>query len=90
MRLHSRSIAVADIHSHVPFVREVGGVTIVNPGSMGQSRDGDARASCAVFDTDTQAVEIIRCEYNIDLVCAQIRESMPNADELVQILEQGH
>ncbi|HJH29490.1 MAG TPA: metallophosphoesterase [Methanosarcinaceae archaeon] len=77
-------------HSHVPFVREVGGVTIINPGSVGQSRDNDTRASCAVFDTNTQAVDIIRCEYDIDSVCAQIRESMPHADELIQILERGH
>lgn len=86
--MHADVIVVG--HSHVPFVRNVGGVTIVNPGSVGQSRDGDTRASCAMFDTDTQAVEIIRCEYDIDSVCAQIRERMPHADELVQILERGH
>ena len=77
-------------HSHIPFVRKVDGVTIINPGSVGQSRDGDTRASCAVFDTKTRAVEIIRCEYDIDSVCTQIRESMPHADELVQILERGY
>lgn len=77
-------------HSHIPFVRKVDGVTIINPGSVGQSRDGDTRASCAVFDTKTREVEIIRCEYDIDSVCTQIRESMPHADELVQILERGY
>ncbi|MDO9517638.1 MAG: metallophosphoesterase family protein [Methanosarcinaceae archaeon] len=86
--MHADVIVVG--HSHIPFVRDVGGVKIVNPGSVGQSRDGDARASCAVFDTETQAVDIIRCEYDIDSVCTQIRESMPHADELIQILERGH
>ncbi len=86
--MHADVIVIG--HSHVPFIREVGGVTIINPGSVGQSRDDDTRASCAVFDTKTRAVEIIRCEYDIDSVCAQIRERMPHADELIQILERGH
>lgn len=86
--MHADVIVVG--HSHIPFVRKVDGVTIINPGSVGQSRDKDTRASCAVFDTETQAVEIIRCEYDIDSVCTQIREKMPHADELVQILEQGY
>ena len=86
--MHADMIVVG--HSHIPFVRKVGGVTIVNPGSVGQSRDDDVRASCAVFDTETQAVDIVRCEYDIDSVCERIREKMPHADELVQILERGH
>ena len=32
-------------HSHLPFVRKVEGVTLVNPGSVGQPRDEDTRAS---------------------------------------------
>lgn len=86
--MHADVIVVG--HSHIPFVRKVDGVTIINPGSVGQSRDKDTRASCAVFDTETQAVKIIRCEYDIDSVCTQIREKMPHADELVQILERGY
>ena len=87
---HVRADVIVIGHSHVPFVREVGGVTIINPGSVGQSRDGDARASCAVFDTKTRAVDFVRCEYDIDSVCAQIRGNMPHADELVQILKRGY
>ena len=37
-------------HSHVPFIRRIGGKVIVNPGSVGQPRSGDARASYAVWD----------------------------------------
>ena len=32
-------------HSHVPFVRRVGDKLVVNPGSVGQPRSGDAQAS---------------------------------------------
>ncbi|NOQ47801.1 MAG: YfcE family phosphodiesterase [Methanococcoides sp.] len=77
-------------HSHIPFIRHVGDVAIINPGSVGQPRDGDVRASCAVFDTQTQSVQIIRCEYDLDLVCQRIVENMPHADELVDILKRGY
>ena len=86
--MHADVIVVG--HSHIPFVRKVDSISIVNPGSVGQPRDKDTRASCAVFDTDTQAVDIIRCEYDIDSVCAHIRKSMPHADELIEILERGY
>ena len=33
-----------------------GGRYIVNPGSVGQPRDGDARAACCVFDTDSGTI----------------------------------
>jgi diadenosine tetraphosphatase ApaH/serine/threonine PP2A family protein phosphatase len=36
-------------HSHVPFVRRVGDKLVVNPGSVGQPRSGDAHASYAVW-----------------------------------------
>ena len=37
----------------------------VNPGSVGQPRDGDPRASFAILDTEEFSVEIIRVEYNV-------------------------
>jgi protein phosphatase len=37
-------------HSHVPFIRKVGRTTLLNPGSIGQSRNGDIRASYAVWE----------------------------------------
>ncbi len=77
-------------HSHLPFVRKVGDVTLVNPGSVGQPRDGDTRASCAVFDTGTLQAEIIRVEYDMEGVFRKIRTNMPNADELIAILKRGY
>lgn len=77
-------------HSHLPFVRKVGAVTLVNPGSVGQPRDGDIRASCAVFDTDTLKAQIIRVEYDMETVFRKIRANMPNADELIAILKRGY
>jgi putative phosphoesterase len=77
-------------HSHISMNRKLGDLIIINPGSVGQPRDGDARASCAVFDTESGKAEFIRIEYDIDAVCARIKEGMPNAQELIDILKRGY
>jgi diadenosine tetraphosphatase ApaH/serine/threonine PP2A family protein phosphatase len=77
-------------HSHIPMNRKLGNLTIINPGSVGQPRDGDNRASCALLDTECGKMEIIRREYDIDKVCAKIKDRMPHAEELATILRRGH
>ena len=42
-----------------------GAKVLVNDGSVGQPRDDDPRAACAVFDTEKQVVEIRRVPYDI-------------------------
>lgn len=77
-------------HSHLPFIRKIKTVTLVNPGSVGQPRDGNTRASCAIFDTDTLEAEIVRVEYDLESVSRKIGSKMPNADELIAILKRGY
>ncbi|AKB83224.1 hypothetical protein MSBR3_2646 [Methanosarcina barkeri 3] len=77
-------------HSHIPMNRKLGNLTIINPGSVGQPRNGDPRASCAVFDTENGEVEYLRLDYDINSVCAKIKERMPHADELIAILRRGY
>jgi len=38
---------------------------LINPGSVGQPRDGDWRAGFAVFDTDSKIVTFCRAPYNL-------------------------
>ena len=51
-------------HTHHPYVLEVGDKLIVNPGSVGQPRDGDPRASYAIVEN--QRVELKRIEYPVE------------------------
>jgi predicted phosphodiesterase len=45
---------------------ELGGSRLIlNPGGVGQPRDGDPRSAYAVYDTDEQTVEFHRVEYDI-------------------------
>ena len=47
--------------------------TLLNPGSVGQPRDGDARASYLVLDQETSRVTWHRVAYDVDRVQAGMR-----------------
>jgi putative phosphoesterase len=51
-------------HTHIPFVKRFPSRLVVNPGSIGQPRDGDPRGSFAVVDTNGMTCEIVRFEYD--------------------------
>ena len=50
-------------------------LTLVNPGSVGQPRDGDARASWALVDFARRKVELRRVPYDVDAAAAAIRRA---------------
>ena len=53
------------IDENVPFHFEPGARYLVNPGSVGQPRDGDPRAACCIFDTDSGTITLRRCPYDV-------------------------
>jgi len=62
-------------HTHIQFVEEHHGRLFVNPGSVGQPRDGDPRAAYAIFDTETGKVKLGRVEYDIEEVCEAVSKA---------------
>ena len=50
------------------------GRAIINPGSVGQPRDGDPRASYAVYDSDAGTITHYRVEYDIVATQRKMRE----------------
>jgi diadenosine tetraphosphatase ApaH/serine/threonine PP2A family protein phosphatase len=46
---------------------------LVNPGSIGQPRDGDPRASFGTYDTEKRRIEVRRVPYDIKRVQARMR-----------------
>jgi diadenosine tetraphosphatase ApaH/serine/threonine PP2A family protein phosphatase len=61
---------------------------LVNPGSVGQPRDGDPRAGFALADTDKREVTVYRVEYPVSKAQARIlEEGLP--DVLAQRLAVG-
>lgn len=63
-------------HTHVQGARSVGGGLVVNPGSVGQPRDGDPDAGYAVLDTARDDVDLRRVAYDID----RVRDAVEAAD----------
>ena len=57
---------------------------IVNPGSVGQPRDGDPRASYAILDTSGRVptIEFFRLQYPIEVTRAKIHANPDLADRL--------
>jgi predicted phosphodiesterase len=61
---------------------------LVNPGSVGQPRDGDPRAAYAIVDEDVKRVELIRLDYNVEEAQAKVvKAGLP--DVLAQRLAMG-
>jgi protein phosphatase len=77
-------------HTHKPAMLKTSKTVIINPGSIGQPRDNDWRASCMIFNTNNKVCETIRFEYDIEKSCKKIRASMPYAEELIAILKRGY
>ena len=64
------------------------GPVIINPGSVGQPRDSDPRASYVVYDSEAGTVQWCRVEYDIARTQAKIRAAgLP--EPLARRLEQG-
>jgi diadenosine tetraphosphatase ApaH/serine/threonine PP2A family protein phosphatase len=58
---------------------ESGKKLLVNPGSVGQPRDGDPRASFAIWDANHGRIEFYRVEYDIKLTQEKMRAAdLPN------------
>jgi len=60
-------------HTHIPFEFEVDGKRVINPGSVGQPRDGNPEASYAILEGDR--VEFRRVKYDIDATLKQMAEA---------------
>jgi diadenosine tetraphosphatase ApaH/serine/threonine PP2A family protein phosphatase len=50
------------------------GRLIANPGSVGQPRDGDPRASYLILDTEALTIEYRRVEYPVEATQAKMME----------------
>ncbi len=76
-------------HTHRPYIWKQK-ITVLNPGSVGQPRDGDIRASCIVLDTKSREARLIRIKYDLEAVCMKVRDKMPYSRELIAILKRGY
>jgi putative phosphoesterase len=63
-------------HTHLPYVRDVAGVRLVNDGSAGKPKDGDPRAAYALLEVGAGvAITIRRVPYDVQAAVAAVRAS---------------
>jgi putative phosphoesterase len=77
-------------HTHQPYALEVGDKLVINPGSVGQPRDGDPRASYALIED--YKVDLKRAEYPIEDTVRVVQAStLPDAakDRLAECFRTG-
>ncbi|MBM4056005.1 MAG: metallophosphoesterase family protein [Planctomycetes bacterium] len=72
-------------HTHLPMKRKIKDVTIVNPGSVGQPRDGIPKASYAIWEDG--AVEIKKVQYDIDDTVKGLQQSTIPKDHVARLEE---
>jgi protein phosphatase len=60
-------------HTHRPFVRRIGQLTVVNPGSLGMPIDGDPRACYAVWEDGE--VRMQRVKYDVERAVKRLSDS---------------
>lgn len=61
-------------HTHIPMIKKINKTLIINPGSVGQPRDQDRRASYALLETKTRQVRFKRVNYARELTCQKVEE----------------
>jgi len=89
----SNNLAILHIHprsseSFAPMRTEAGRRYLLNPGSIGQPRDGDPRAGFAIADLDHRLIEFWRVPYDVADVQGRMRTAqLP--EPLVQRLSMG-
>lgn len=71
-------------HTHQPMIVELEDTLVVNPGSVGQPRDGNPKASYSIIDTEDPSAIIRRVDYDIDEVANETQKFLPKklADRL--------
>lgn len=74
-RLTSADVEATLLHDDEPFMVPLDGRHILNPGSVGQPRDGDPRASFGVLDLGRNSFEIRRVCYDVEAVQRQMRRA---------------
>jgi putative phosphoesterase len=73
-------------HTHIPSIRELPGLTLVNSGSVGLPYDGDPRASYALIDEETASIR--RVEYDLERELNALKSSSnPSAQWTAKMLQ---
>jgi len=72
-------------HTHYPMRKDVGQVTVINPGSVGQPRDRNPGAQWAVLDTVSARVDYFCEHYDVREIISEARKRNPDIPYLANV-----
>ncbi|MBM7573692.1 metallophosphoesterase family protein [Aquibacillus albus] len=75
-------------HTHYRMYKKINDLMIVNPGSIGQPRDGKL-PSYVLLDTSTKKLEFISIKYDIEELIYEINENN-DPDYLIEVLKRSN
>jgi len=73
-------------HTHYPFVKQLPGKLIINPGSVGQARDRSGSACYGILDSETMTVLLQRVAYDPRELLRDARHHNPDLPYLAEVL----
>lgn len=73
-------------HTHYPMKHQVGRTLLVNPGSVGQPRNGVQGAHWALYDTDTHTVDFHVEPYDMTALISECQRRHPDLPYLSEVL----
>lgn len=73
-------------HTHYPFVKQLEGKLVINPGSVGQPRDRSGSACYGILDSETMTVNLQRVAYDPQELLRDARQHDPDLLYLTEVL----
>ena len=74
-------------HSHYAFAIKNENSVLLNPGSIGQSRQIGGKASWAIIDTENNCFQLLTTDYNVERLINEVEKKDPEVSYLTEILK---
>jgi putative phosphoesterase len=74
-------------HTHYPMCKKIGDIMVINPGSVGQPRNGQPGAQWALLDTASGKVKHFCEQYDLSIVVEESKKRHPEILYLADILD---
>tara|TARA_R110002126_G_scaffold181187_2_gene329926 strand:- start:13821 stop:14519 length:699 start_codon:yes stop_codon:yes gene_type:complete len=73
-------------HSHYQFVIKNKNSILMNPGSVGQSRQKGGKAFWALIDTENKCLQMLSTNYNVENLMEEVRKKDSDISYLIKVL----
>ncbi len=76
-------------HSHYAFAIKNTNSVLINPGSVGQSRQTGGKSSWCIINTTNKSFQLVSTDYNTNNLVKEIKEKDPEIKYLTEILQRN-